>query len=387
MQAVILAAGEGQRLRPLTANMPKPLIPVGGKPIMEYIVEALKDNRVEDIIVVVGYKEDMVRQYFGDGKEWGVNIKYVRQKNQIGIANAVLQVENEIDEDFLLIYGDNVIESACVREALNTQPNTILATYSKKAYRYGVVQMEGTKLVKLGDEGGEENIIFTGISHLNREVFSKIREVSTSGDYSFPSVLNSMQINVKVVKCLWMDAIYPWDLLDLNSRALSANVRRLAGKIENATIIGNVEIGDNTVIRAGAYIRGNVTIGENCEIGPNSVILGDTSIGDGVNIGAISYVENSIIMENSRVGEVSVIKDSVIGRDVTAGSRFTALTGKFSRILKDEILRSKGGIVVGDGAEIGSSVVVHPGVLIGANVKIADMKVLTQDICNEERVV
>ena len=387
MQAVILAAGEGQRLRPLTANMPKPLIPVGGKPIMEYIVEALKENRVKDIIVVVGYKEDMVRQYFGDGKEWGVSIRYVRQRNQLGIAHAVLQVENVVENDFLLIYGDNVIEGACVREALETEPSTILATYSRKAYRYGVVQMEGTKLVKLREGGGEENIIFTGIAHLNREVFPKIREVSVGKEYSFPPVLNSMRINVKLVKCLWMDAIYPWDLLDLNSRALSGNVKRLAGKIENATIIGNVEIGENSVIRAGAYIRGNVSIGENCEIGPNAVILGDTSIGDGTSIGAMSYIENSIIMESSSIGEASVVKDSIIGRDVSTGPRFTALTGEFSKILKNEIVRSRGGIVVGDGADIGSSVVVKPGVLVGANVKIADMKVLTYDVCNEERVV
>ncbi len=388
MLAVVLAAGEGRRLRPLTNNMSKVMIPVGGKPILEYVVDSLRENNITEIIMVVGYREDVVRQYFGDGKDFGVKIRYVRQKNQLGIAHAILQAEKYVKEDFLLVYGDNMIERECIKALISTEPNTILATYSDKANRYGVVEMEGPKLVKIREKpNSQENIIFTGMAHLAPEVFERIRDLSEGGKYHFPTVLNSMDIRVKVVRCGWMDAIYPWDLLDLNARALKSVGKVLGGKIEDSTIIGNVEIGEGTVIRAGVYIRGNVKIGENCEIGPNSVIIGDTTIGDGVSIGAMSYIENSIIMEDSAIGEGSIVKDSIIGMSVEAEPRLTTLTGKFEKIMEGEIISGKGGGVIGDGSTIGAGVVIHPGVLIGSDVNIADMKVIQKDVCQGERVI
>lgn len=183
------------------------------------------------------------------------------------------------------------------------------------------------------------------------------------------------------------DAIYPWDLIELNSYSLRRNVRKLAGKIEESTIIGNVEIGENTRIGAGSYIRGNVKIGKNCEIGPNCVIIGDTSIGDGVRIGALSYVENSLIMNDTSIGEGAYLKDSVIGREAWLGVRFTGLSGRTRKIMREEVIDINGGIIVGDGAYIGSSVIIDPGVVVGSNAKIEALKVLKDDVANGERVV
>ncbi len=385
MQAIILAAGEGMRLRPLTTYMPKVMLPVGNKPIMEYVIESLRKNYVKDIKIVVGYKADMIKQYFGNGSDFGVHIDYVEQKKQLGTAHALYQAK--VNGEFLLLYGDNMVDERCVKELINSKRNTILGAYSKKPFRYGVIESSGHKLVKIKEKLPKEGaLVFTGMAHLDGKIFDVIEDKMKEGIYNLPDILNYIGANIKVVDCGWRDAIFPLDLLDLNSYALRRNVRKLAGKIEEATIIGNVEIGENSRIGAGSYIKGNVKIGEDCDIGPNTVIIGDTSIGDGVSIGSFSHIENSIIMGNTHIDVGAIIKNSVIGREVFIAPRFTTISGKSKRILDNEVVESEGGAVVGDGAIIGSSVVVHPGVNIGSNSKIADNKILKEDVLNGESV-
>ncbi len=386
MRAIILAAGEGYRLRPLTSYMPKVMLPVGNRPILEYVIEALHSNDVNDITLVVGYKADKIKQYFGNGTDFGVNIEYVMQKKQLGTAHALYQART--DEEFLLLYGDNMITSKCVKELLNSEVNTIIGAYSNKPSRYGVIEARGKKLVKIREkpEIKDTALVFTGMGHFDSEIFNFIEEKMNEEIYKLPDILNYMDVKIKVLDCGWMDAIYPWDLLDLNSYALRGNVRKLAGKIEESIILGNVEIGENTRIGAGSYIRGNVRIGDNCDIGPNSVIIGDTSIGEGVVIGALSYVDNSIIMDDTRIAANAFVKDSIIGREVSIGTKFITISGRREKIVEGEIIEIEGGAVIGDGAILGSVVVVHPGVSVGSNAKVSDLKVLERDVACDESV-
>ncbi len=386
MRAIILAAGEGYRLRPLTTYLPKVMIPVGNKPILEYVIEALSKNSIRDITMVVGYKENKIKQYFGSGRDFNVNIHYVEQGKLLGTAHALYQART--DEEFLLFYGDNIIGEDCVRELLNTNKNTIIATYSKKAFRYGIVNVKNGKVEEImkAKDSPDEGLIFTGMGHFSPQIFEEIRNAMKNSIYDLPEILSEMKVNVKISKCPWGDAVYPLDLLLLNEHSLRSNIRKLSGKIEEATIIGDVEIGENTTIGAGAYIKGNVKLGENCKIGPNTIILGDTSIGDGVEIGALSYIENSIIMEDTRIEEGALVKNSVIGRDVKIGPRLVILSGKRERVMDGEIVECEGGAVIGDGAEIGAMVVIYPGTRIGANSKISDLKVIKEDVENGESV-
>ncbi len=385
MRAIILAAGEGYRLRPLTAYMPKVMLPVGNRPILEYVITALRKNSVKDITIVVGYKSDKIKQYFGSGKDFNVNIEYVTQRKLLGTAHALYKART--DEEFLLLYGDNIVSERCVEELLKEEKNTIIATYSKRASRYGIVKVKNGKLEDFtSGNSQDEGLIFTGMGRFSPDIFEEIEKIMEMGVYELTDVLKEMKVKVKISHCGWSDAIYPMDLLMLNEQSLRNNVRRISGKIEESTIIGNVEIGENTKIGAGAYIRGNVKIGENCDIGPNSVIIGDTSIGDGVIIGALSYVENSIIMKDTQIEEGSLIKNSVIGRDVSIGPKFVTISGKRERITDGEIVDCNGGAIIGDGAELGAMVIVHPGIRIGANSKISDLKVLTEDVLNGESV-
>ena len=386
MRAVILAAGEGGRLRPLTTYMPKVMLPVGNKPILEFIIKALMENDIRDITLVVGYHQDKIKQYFGSGSEFGARIDYAVQKKQLGTAHALYHAR--MDDEFLLFYGDNLVTSECVKELLKSEVNTILGSYSDRPWKYGVIEKKSNKLVKIKEKlrESEEAIVFTGMGHFDGKIFELIEERMREGIYDLPDILNEMEIKIKVISG-WRDAIYPWDLLELNSYALKDTTRKLAGKIEDSTIIGDVEIGENTKIGAGSYIRGKVKIGKNCEIGPNSVILGDTSIGDGVRIGAMSYIENSIIMSNTNIGINALIKDSVIGRNVDIAPKFVALSGKIKRIVDDEVIEVTGGAVIGDGASLGPVVIVHPGVLIGSNSNIGALKLIDKDVANGERVI
>ncbi len=385
MRAVILAAGEGTRMRPLTRYMPKVMIPVGNRPIMEHVIEALRTNGILDITIVVGYMADKVKQHFGNGRDFGVNIEYRTQRKLLGTAHALYQAK-DIDDEFILVFGDNLVPCECISEIKKAEVNTILASIPKKPYIYGAIEMDGR--VKIKERKVSEGLVFTGIGHFNSEIFSKIEEAMDEDIYDIPEVLNRIE-NLKVIssQCGWEDAIYPWDLLSLNSRVISKNTKTVAGKVERADIIGNVEIGEGSFIGGGSYIKGNVKIGKNVEIGAGTVIMGDTSIGDGVKIGSLTYIENSIIMDDTKIGEFSRIKDSVIGRNCTIEPKFMTISGERKIIFNDTIMEVEGGVVVGDNTEIGANVVVNPCIRIGANVKINHLKVIGVDVNDNASVM
>ena len=108
-QAVILTAGEGVRLRPLTVSRTKGMIPVANRPILDYVIEALSKNNIRDIVMVVGYKKEIIMSHFEDGSDFNVSIKYVEQRKQLGTAHALMQAKDLINSDFITLPGDNII--------------------------------------------------------------------------------------------------------------------------------------------------------------------------------------------------------------------------------------------------------------------------------------
>ena len=378
MHGVILAGGEGTRMRPLTRYMPKVMVPVGNKPIMEYVIEAFRKNGIQNIIVVIGYMADKIKQHFGNGKDFGVEIEYRTQNKQLGTAHALYQAK-DVGDEFILMYGDNLVLPECVSKIIGTPPNTILSAMAKKPYVYGAIDTkEGVKILK---RKSVEGLVFTGVGHFNEDIFPKIEEAMSEDIYDLPDVLNRVHdLKHIAAECGWEDALYPWDLLRMNSHVLSQSPKVYAGKIERANIIGNVEIGEGSFVGGGAYIKGNVKIGRNVIVGPGTVIMGDTSIGDGVEIGALSYIENSIIMKNTKIGEGSYIRDSVIGRNCAIHPKFTVISGKREVITNGDLISLEGGVAMGDNAVIGAGVVIHPCIRIGANVRISDLKVIREDI-------
>ncbi len=389
MKAVILAAGEGKRCRPLTATRSKVMLPVANKPILEHVITALAKNDIKDIILVVGYEKERIMNHFEDGIRFGVNINYVEQKAQIGTAHAILQTRELIEpdgEDFLVLNGDNIVGTEAISSLIKKANGnaTILVCKKEDAIGYGVIVSEG-KYVKEIVEKPEtvvSNLVNTGTYLLNSIIFKVIERtpISSMGEYAITDTLqimieNGMDIVMAITRSEWLDAAHSWDLLKANPILLAQNTEEKLqnGTIEEGAIVkGNVSVGQNTTIRSGSYVVGPVIIGDNCDIGPNAVILPSTSIANNVSISSFTQVQNSIIMQDVRINTHSSISSSIIGSNVDIGSNFISEEKEDLRIEIDDTLHhaDKLGTIIGDDTVIGANVVVKAGVMISNNCKV-----------------
>src|SRR4030043_439567 len=142
-QAVILAAGEGERLRPFTVNRPKTMITIADKPILQFVIESLAQNGIRDIILVVGYRKEQVYDYMGSGDDFGVKITYVTQAQQLGTAHALSLVRDAVGDEFLVLPGDNLIEAHTIADFSAIEPDAVLVKRVSNPERYGVVNVDG----------------------------------------------------------------------------------------------------------------------------------------------------------------------------------------------------------------------------------------------------
>ncbi len=389
-QAVILAAGEGKRLRPFTVNKSKVMLPVAGKPILSYIIEALTESGIRNIVIVVGYRKEQIFNYFGSGESCGAAITYVNQDKQVGTAYALAQTKMVTGSDFLVLPGDNLITKETMANFVNIEPVAVLAKRVENPSRYGVLTLEGNLVKSIVEKPREarSNIVSTGIYAFNRDVFGFI------GDkLDIPDVIDGMMAGGYPVKAVetdgtWLDAVYPWDLLSINDAILSRIPNVLAGTIEgNVAINPPVSIGGGTVIHSGSYMNGPVVIGSNCEIGPSAVIMGATSIGDNTVISPFCHISNSVIGSDVTIGPGCIIEDSVIDKGTELKGRFTAVRGVADIKVDDEHHDVNVGAMLGEDCNIGAGVVAQPGVIVGNLCRIQPLKVISGRLPDRSLVV
>lgn len=397
MKAVILAAGEGTRLRPFTVSTPKVMIPIVNRPIIEYVIEALAQNGIKDIVIVVGYKKERIMSYFEDGKKFGVDINYVTQSKPLGTAHALLQAEKEIDSDFLVLPGDNLIDPKEVSNLCESKTeNSLLIAESEIPSKYGVLFLEKGIVTKIVEKPHENlsNLISTGIYRFTPGIFDTIKSVGEKGEHDLSAVVqNQIERGEKIsgIRGIgkWIDAVFPWDILHVNGLAISDAKLGTAGNIEDgAQIKGRVFIGEESTVRSGAYIIGPVVIGKGCDIGPNVCIYPSTSIGDNVLIQPFTLIKHSVLMNHVQVGSSSTISNSVIGEGVRIGSHFATHNGE--ALIKTEYGHHTVkdiGTIIGEDSEIGDQVIACPGVVIGAKCKISSSNRLEGTLPNKSVVV
>ena len=394
MKAVILAAGEGLRLQPITATRPKHLIEVGGKPILQHCIDELKTAGVTEIVIVTHYMAQKIRQYFGNGEKLGVEISYAEQDAILGTGNAAIVIEPYVKEDFVLIYGDLLFDSEVIDNLIKTyeaeKPAAVMAVVPvKKPESYGIVE--------LGDRGKVERIIEkpaigetasnlanAGIYVFSQEIFNKIRQIQPSirGEWELTDAISlwikekKPVIAFKIAETAWIDIGNPWNLLEANSWALERIVHQVYGNVENgAHLLGPVAVAETARIRSGAYIEGPVFIDEGSDIGPNCYIRPNTSIGKNVRVGNACEIKNSIIMDGTHVGHLSYVGDSILGENCNLGAgtimanyRLDGRTVKM--IVKDKVVdsgRRKLGAILGDNVKTGINALLMPGVKVGTN--------------------
>jgi bifunctional UDP-N-acetylglucosamine pyrophosphorylase/glucosamine-1-phosphate N-acetyltransferase len=392
MKAVILAAGEGIRLRPLTLTRPKHLIPVGGKPLLTHLLTSLKMAGIDEALIVVHYMAEKIQQFFGNGTHLGMKLEYMVQKQIGGTADAAGITEDYVKEDFLLIYGDLYITSNIIKHILRyhekEKPVAIMTVVPvKNPEQYGIVELDGSYVTgiieKPKPKEAPTNLANAGIYVFQPRIFEKIRQTSKSsrGELEITDSLrlliheekNSI-VAVQISREEWLDVGRPWDLFEANQRALNQMESIVEGEIEDgAHLIGSVTVKEQARIRSGAYIRGPVYIGEHSDIGPNCFIRPDTSIGKNVRIGNACEIKNSIIMDKAHIGHLSYVGDSIIGEECNLGAgtivanyRFDAKTIK--TVIKDEVVdteRTKLGVILGDRVKTGINTLFMPGVKVG----------------------
>jgi len=350
MQAVILAAGEGKRVRPLTRSRPKAMIPVANRPIIEYVIDALVKNGIREIIVVVGYRKEQVTRFLN---QLDVPVEVVIQNKQLGTAHALLCAESRIREDFLLLPGDNYIDPQSIARIKDT-PNAMLVKEHPHPSNFGVVMLKDDQVTHIVEkpEHSPSFIVSTGIYSLKRDFFSHIHGNDITDAIS--SMIDAGVYVRGVPADDWQDAIFAWDLLRMNRRLLSHLPPAREGTASRqATMQGAIRIGKGTTVGPGTVITGPVVIGNDCSIGPNCCILPNTSIGSRVTLEPFTCMGNSLVMDDTMIGSHSRIIDTVIGERCSLADHTSASTASGLMEIEGCVIRSEFGAILGDNAVSG----------------------------------
>ncbi|HDM23387.1 glucose-1-phosphate thymidylyltransferase [archaeon] len=414
-EAVILAAGQGVRMRPLTDELPKPCLPVAGKPIIHIILEELNKIGIEKVVIVTHYMENVLKETInGKAKSLGMSVEYARQEGILGTADALVRASEKLESDkFIVYYADIIVSSDMLRNIMHAHPDnctcTLAVTEVDDPTKFGVVKVDREmNVVDIVEKPSFSDVktIFAGIYVGTSSLIDYARETEPSprGEKEITTAFLKAIKTGKIVKafCIpfesWIHIGYPWDLLYANERLMKKFTGRkpmIKGKVEKRVMLrGFVYVGENTIIRSGAYIEGPVWIGDNCDIGPNCYIRPFTCIYDNCRIGNACEIKNSIIFEGSHIAHLSYVGDSIIGRDcnlgagtITANLRFDDKTVKVN--IKGEIIdsgRRKLGVIMGHHVKTGINVSLMPGVKVGSRSWIYPHIVIYRDIPSNAKV-
>ena len=405
MKAVILAAGRGTRLWPLTEYTPKPLLPVGGRPLLEWMIQRVREAGVEDVLIVTNHLEEQIRAHLGDGSALGARISYARQDELLGTADA-FKVAGDwaAGDEFMGLYGDHYLAEGTLRRIVSAhRPGevTVAALEVDDPSQYGAFALEGDRVVRVVEKPprGTEPSKYAnvGVYVFPPKVFEYIGRTQKSprGEYEITDTLQLMiDDGATVVKhdlgpLDWMDIGLPWTLLEANERAMAGLKHSVEGEVEEgARIHGPVWIKRGARVRSGAYIEGPVVVGEGSDVGPNCYIRAGTCLCRDVRIGNACEVKNSIVMDGTHAAHLSYIGDSVLGKKCNLGAGTITANLRFDKspievAVKGERLNSgrrKLGVIMGDNAQTGVNVSIHPGVVIGPDTWIAPGLIIQRDV-------
>ncbi len=390
MKVLILAAGKGCRLTPITETTVKPMIKIAGKPVLEWVINSLKESNLKDILIVVGYKKEQITEYFGNGFNFGIKIKYLEQ-DKPNVENAILTAKNELkdEKEFIIVHADIFSDPDMILRTIQTHNNmnadaTISITLVDNPHLYGVATIDSeariTKLVEK-PEKCESNYVVSGVYIFRNEIFEHLEKTSRL-DLSIQEIINrNNNVYASVWEKEWIEITYPWDLLRANQFILSRGLFESGSFIDKSARIssiskieGPVYIDKNVIIRPGAVIQGPCVIQEGAIIGTNALVREYSTIGKNCVVGFGVEIKNSIIFDNTSIGRLSYVGDSIIGKNVEfgAGTQTWNISHKekIKVKIKDEIFEvplKKFGAIIGDNAFIGINVSIFPGKMIGCN--------------------
>ncbi len=407
MRAFILAAGEGTRMRPLTAYRPKPLLPVAGRPYLEHVLLRLKSSKISKATILIGWRGRRLKEHFGRGKTLGLSLDYEEQETLEGTAAAIALAKGHVDSRFLCLNGDVIFEEKDLREMVEKHGksgSTVMAVAkTERPELFGSVVVKGERLESIEEKASKPSgaWVNAGIYIFNEDIFDLIDETPKSprGEYEITDTLKLLLKKEDVVahqlRGPWLDVGYPWDLLRANEVLLGDLKDEVVGEVEEgATLKGPVTVAKDALVRSGSYIEGPVFLDEASVVGPNCYIRPSTYIGKHSRVGNACEVKNSIVMKNSHVPHHNYVGDSIIGEDCNLGSGTKVanlrLDGKSISVAVrgrrvDTGLR-KLGIIMGDGVKTGINASFDVGTVVGEGSSIGPGALVKGSVAPGSRV-
>jgi mannose-1-phosphate guanylyltransferase/phosphomannomutase len=357
MKAVIMAGGEGTRLRPLTSNAPKPMLPIANAPMMEHIVALLREHGFDEIVVTVAFLANHIRNYFGDGSELGVRMAYATEETPLGTAGSVLNAREQLDERFLVISGDVLtdidLEAIWRFHDERGAMATIGLTPVENPLEFGIVITHEDGSIERFLEKPTWGQVFsdtinTGIFVLEPEIFDYI-EPGRSVDFSsevFPRLLDEGKpLYGAVVEGYWEDV----GTLEAYVRAHKDVLdNRVELEIPGFEISDGVYVGEGAEIHPDARIEGPLIIGDYCRVEGNARLGEYTVLGTNVRVRAGADLQRAVIHDNTYIGENVRLRGTTVGRscDLRNG------------------VRAEEGVVLGDECFVGEQAVLSAGVKV-----------------------
>jgi len=403
LQAVILAGGTGKRVFPLAAIKPKPMFKLLGKPLVQHVIELLKENGLDNFIIVIGHGGEQIRDYFKDGSELGVHISYTVQKEALGMANALETTEALAEDHFFVVNADDLFEGSLIAKMTKkfkegTADIVLSCKPVEETWKFGIITVKNDRVMNLVEKPpkGKEtsNLAVIGVYLMTKKIFNYFKRIPVS-DHQYEDAIQKFIEDRNNVKAVSYDGFfagykYPWDLFRINAFLMDAKIKRprIEDEVfisEKAKVEGNVWIRKGAKILDNACVKGPCYIGANTVIGNNCLIRGYASIGDNCIVGFTTEVKGSLIGDNC-LFHMNYVGDSIISDGCLFGAGAT--TGNFrfdekniSLIIDGKKVDSgtnKLGAIVSDHSRAGINSSLAPGVrlgpysIVGAGVNLQD---------------
>jgi mannose-1-phosphate guanylyltransferase / phosphomannomutase len=357
MKAVVMAGGEGTRLRPLTSNQPKPMVPIVGKPCMEHILELLREHGLTDVIVTVAFLPQAIRSYFGEGDTLGMSIGYSVEQSPLGTAGSVRLAAKQLDDTFLVISGDALCDldlGALVAFHKEREAAVTIGLKSvENPLEFGIVVTDEEGRIERFLEKPSWGQVFsdtinTGIYVLEPEV---LKHIPTDRPYDFSKELFPYLLEMGrplygyVMDGYWQDIGNLDQYRQANFDALDERVRL---NIPGIRIRGNVWLGEGVEIADLDQVEGPALIGNYCRIAPDASVGEYSVLSNTVTLRERTRTTRSVIDQSTHIGRSSLIEGAILGRSCDIRAH----------------VRIHEGVAIGDEVTIGAESVIMPGVRI-----------------------
>jgi len=406
VQAVILAGGAGKRIHPLGIDKPKSMFEIMGKPLIQFVVENLRDAGITDLIIVTGPNQEQIEEHFGDGEGFGVGIQYALQPRPLGQANAIQSAEGMVNRHFFVLNANDVFETGLLGEVMSraeaSQAKLVLVGRKvDEPWRFGVMRFDGNgQLVGVIEKppAGQEpsDVAVVGVYYFSPDIFQCIRDTPLDTDdqleRAYQMLIDRGQAAHVEYEGLFDSYKFPWNLLAISDLLLKQNIKghniSSSAKISDQALIdedviieANVRVFENAVIRGPAYI------GAGSVIGNNALVWGGCSFGSGCVIGYGSEIKHSVFGQNVWTHR-TYVGDSIVSDNCSFGAGTITANYRFD---EEEVKVKVGnqhigtgtdklGVIMAEGCRTGSNSVLMPGVKVGPHSIVGPGVTLLDDL-------